>query len=91
MLNTADHFHGSNSTFSIWSPGTIWDHWDAGSMVFKDFLRQMCILLENRAYFGDGDGFNSRLDFHMKKLANPYTFQRTKIISKLHLGDKNFL
>ena len=30
-----------------------------GNMVMKDFLRQMCVPLENSAYFGDGDGFNS--------------------------------
>ena len=30
-----------------------------GNMIIKDFLRQMCVPLENSAYFGDGDGFNS--------------------------------
>ena len=27
--------------------------------VIKDFLKQMCVPLENSAYFGDGDSFNS--------------------------------
>ena len=31
-------------------------------MIIKDFLRQMCVPLENSAYFGDGDGFNSNPD-----------------------------
>ena len=30
-----------------------------GNMIIKDFIRQMCVPLENRVYFGDGDGFNS--------------------------------
>ena len=28
-------------------------------MIIKDFIRQMCVPLENGAYFGDGDGFKS--------------------------------
>ena len=30
-----------------------------GNIIIKDFLRQMCVALENSAYFGDGDSFNS--------------------------------
>ena len=30
-----------------------------GNMIIKDFIRQMCVPLENNVYFGDGDGFNS--------------------------------
>ena len=29
-----------------------------GNMILQDFIRQMCILLENRVYFGDGDSVN---------------------------------
>ena len=30
-----------------------------GNMIMKDFIRQVCVPLENSVYFGDGDGFNS--------------------------------
>ena len=30
-----------------------------GNMIIKDCLRQMCVPIENSAYFGDGGGFNS--------------------------------
>ena len=32
------------------------------NMIITDFLRQMCVRLENNAYLGDGDGFNSNPD-----------------------------
>ena len=36
-----------------------WNHMGrTGNMIIKDFLRQMCVPLENNAYFGDGDTFN---------------------------------
>ena len=34
-----------------------------GNMIFKDFLRQMCVPSENSADFGDGDGFNSNPEY----------------------------
>ena len=37
-----------------------WNHMGCtGNIIIKDFLRQMCVPLENNAYFGDGDGFNT--------------------------------
>ena len=30
-----------------------------GNIITKDFIRQMSVPVENRAYFGDGDRFNS--------------------------------
>ena len=30
-----------------------------GNVIIKDFIRQMCVPLENSVYFDDGDGFNS--------------------------------
>ena len=33
-----------------------WNHMGhTGNMIIKDFIRQMCVLLENSLYFGDGD------------------------------------
>ena len=32
-----------------------------GNMIIKDFVRQMCVPLENSVYF-DGDSFNSNAD-----------------------------
>ena len=32
-----------------------------GNMIIKDFMRQMCIPLDNM-YFGDGDGISSNPD-----------------------------
>ena len=33
-----------------------------GNMIIKDFIRQICVTLENSVYFGDGDRFNSNPD-----------------------------
>ena len=30
-----------------------------GNMIIKDFVRQMCVPLENSVYSGDGDSFDS--------------------------------
>ena len=37
-----------------------------GNMIIKNFLRQMCLPLENRAYVGDGNGFNSKPAYEIK-------------------------
>ena len=34
----------------------------AGNMIIEDFMRQICVPLENIAYFGDGDGIDSNPD-----------------------------
>ena len=34
----------------------------AGNMIIEDFMRQICVPLENSAYFGDGDGIDSNPD-----------------------------
>ena len=39
-----------------------WNHMEHTgnyTLIIKDFIRQMCVLLENSVYFGDEDGFNS--------------------------------
>ena len=36
-----------------------WNHMGHNENMIKDFIRQMCVPLENSVYFGDGDGFNS--------------------------------
>ena len=33
-------------------------------MIIKDFIRQMCIPLENSAYFGDCDSVNSKPEYN---------------------------
>ena len=33
-----------------------------GNMIIKDFIREMCVPIENSVYFGDGDGVNSNSD-----------------------------
>ena len=35
-----------------------------GNIIIKKFQRQMCVPLENSAYFGDEDGFNSNPDIN---------------------------
>ena len=35
-----------------------------GNLIIKDFIRQMCVPLENSVYFGDGDGVNSDPDLN---------------------------
>ena len=43
-----------------------------GNMIIKDFIRQMCVPLENSAYFGDGDGINSNPDIGLSNALMPY-------------------
>ena len=41
-----------------------WNHMgQTGNLVIKDFIRQMCVPLENSVYFDDGDGFNSNPEY----------------------------
>ena len=41
-----------------------WNHMgQTGNMVIKDFIRQMCVPLENSVYFDDGDGSNSNPEY----------------------------
>ena len=42
-----------------------WNHMGrTGNMIIKDFVREMCIPLENSAHFGDGDDVDSNPDVY---------------------------
>ena len=63
-----------------------------GNMIIKDFLRQMCVPLENSAYSSDGDGFNlnpehvlrplGKLIFCLYSIANSTGVKRSPTGSK---------
>ena len=46
------HFRNGSKNHMGWS----------GNMIIKDFIRQICVSLENNVYFGDWDGFKSNPD-----------------------------
>ena len=57
-----------------------WNHLGrTGNMIIEDFMRQICVPLENSAYFGNGDGFDS----------NPDMYRDTKLMIRYILQDRN--
>ena len=50
-----------------------WNHMGhTGNMIIKNFIRQMCVPLENSVYFGDGDGFNSNTAVCFNSMWEPW-------------------
>ena len=57
LLQYISIVQGPNSTFSEWD-----NMGRTGNKIIKDCIRQICVPLENSAYFGDGDDVNSNPD-----------------------------
>ena len=54
-----------------------------GNMIIEDFMRQICVPLENNAYFGDGDGVDSNPYIWVLDLSYTSRYHLVTIIATL--------